>query len=269
MKSYSPILISLFISSLLLACQPGNQAKSQTADYITEFNIDYLAVSENYLITLKEKGNAEPFREKVAKINADSLAQFLNSPIKKKVFWINLYNAFIQDLLSRNPELYEDRSSFFSKKQLKVAGEEISFDQIEHGILRGAKWKLSLGYINDPFISDFEKSFIVEKLDYRIHFALNCGASSCPPIAIYTLDNFEDLIEQLAEKFLQGVSSYDSTENEVKTTALFSWFRADFGGKEGILNTLSRYGVIEAGQSPDLEYQEYDWSLKLDYYYEP
>ncbi len=56
-----------------------------------------------------------------------------------------------------------------------------SLDEIEHGILWRSKCKLSLGYFNKIFKSRFEKAFRVDKLDYRIHFALNCGAPEMNP----------------------------------------------------------------------------------------
>ena len=36
---------------------------------------------------------------------------------------------------------------------------------------------------------------VVEKVDPRIHFALVCGAKSCPPIKLYTPENLEEALD--------------------------------------------------------------------------
>jgi hypothetical protein len=56
-------------------------------------------------------------------------------------FWVNLYNAFVQDDLRRHPERYHDRRAYFSERRHTVAGTDLSLDSIEHGILRHSKWK--------------------------------------------------------------------------------------------------------------------------------
>ena len=35
----------------------------------------------------------------------------------------------------------------------------------------------------------------VDVIDFRIHFALNCGAKSCPPIAFYSYDKINDQLD--------------------------------------------------------------------------
>ena len=84
----------------------------------------------------------------------------------------------MQLYLSKNPELYLKRNPLFGKKIIDIAGKRISLDEIEHGLLRHSKVKWGLGYINNIFPSHFEKMNRVSKVDYRIHFALNCGAGS-------------------------------------------------------------------------------------------
>jgi hypothetical protein len=71
-----------------------------------------------------------------------------------------------------------NKKSFFTVKQINVANKQLSLDEIEHGILRRSKIKWSLGYLNKLFPSAFEKHQRADKADYRIHFALNCGAKA-------------------------------------------------------------------------------------------
>ena len=46
----------------------------------------------------------------------------------------------------------------------------------------------------------------VEPLDPRIHFALVCGAKSCPPIRVYTPASLEAGLEAAAQAFCSSVS---------------------------------------------------------------
>jgi hypothetical protein len=43
-----------------------------------------------------------------------------------------------------------------------------------------------------------------EPIDPRIHFALNCGAKSCPPVRVYTPATLEEGLSGAAEAFCTG-----------------------------------------------------------------
>ena len=47
---------------------------------------------------------------------------------------------------------------------------------------------------------------VVEPLDPRIHFALVCGAKSCPPIRVYTPASLEAGLEAAAQAFCSSAS---------------------------------------------------------------
>lgn len=49
----------------------------------------------------------------------------------------------------------------------------------------------------------------VKDIDKRIHFALNCGAKSCPPIKLFSPDTLEEGLQSAAASFCQGVRSLD------------------------------------------------------------
>ncbi|MDB4082900.1 DUF547 domain-containing protein [Vicingaceae bacterium] len=213
------------------------------------------------------KNNTDELKARYEKLNVDTLAKYLSTENQKKAFWINTYNSYIQILLTENPEYFEDRGNFFSEPRIIVAHRKLSFDDIEHGIIRGSKIKLSLGLLKNPFADDFEKKLRTRNEDGRIHFALNCGAKSCPLVATYDAKNFDAKIDKVAKSFLHKVSSYDKENNTVLTTPLFSWFRGDFEGKNGILNILKQYEVIPEDSEPKINYDTYDWKLSLDNYY--
>ncbi len=106
-----------------------------------------------------------------------------------------------------------------------------------------------------------EKSLRVDKIDYRIHFALNCGAKSCPPIASYNYASLDAQPDVATRAYLPGEASYDSENNIVYLPRLMSWFRADFGGKSGISTILNNFEIIPARTHPAVEFKTYDWRL--------
>ena len=50
--------------------------------------------------------------------------------------------------------------------------------------------------------SDDRRNCLVLDLDPRIHFALNCGAKSCPPIRVYSPPNLDSQLNRAAASFL-------------------------------------------------------------------
>ena len=256
------IILSSILSLILLCFAPTSSiAKAIESKDAIELSVDLLQM-------VKQNKNTELGQIALSSLKEDDLHQQLSTPIQKQVFWINIYNAYIQILLKEEPQLYEDRSSFFSKERIKIAGQLLSFDDIEHGILRASTWKLSLGYVQNPFAPAFETKFRLSKTDPRIHFALNCGARSCPPIAIYTEENYNSKVNEVAKYFLNKESEVDLEGKVVHTTPLFSWFRGDFGGSSGIRKTLIQYEVLKKNSGLEIEYKDYDWTLDLSNYYE-
>ena len=47
---------------------------------------------------------------------------------------------------------------------------------------------------------------VVDPKDKRIHFALNCGAKSCPPIRVFAPENVDTSLQKAAEAFCEGES---------------------------------------------------------------
>lgn len=228
----------------------------------------FTSLSAKLVEAVKEGKPTAAMRRELAEIDAARLNQALQTDAQKKAFWINLYNAYIQITLKEDPSLYEDRSAFFSEPRFTVARKKLSFDDVEHGIIRSSELKLALGLIKNPFADEFEKQFRTVKTDARIHFALNCGAASCPPIAILKAASINQQLDQLSRQFLQKSSRFNEAENTLEVSRLFSWFRGDFGGSEGTLEFLKKYEVIPKESNPSISYDEYDWTLKLDYYAE-
>jgi len=227
---------------------------------------------------LKRVRRGEPIdglESTLAGYDPDALAAGLDTDGRRKAFWCNVYNAYAQVLVEEHRELYEEsRRRFFGLEAVPMAGRELSLDRIEHRLLRRSGFAWSLGYLASPFPGEFERALRVETVDPRIHFALNCGARSCPPIAAYTPDGIDDELDLATASYLEGEVEYDPDDGllgrgVVHVPRLMLWYRGDFGGKAGILSLLREVDLLPEGVRPRLKHREYDWSLAPGAFREP
>lgn len=229
---------------------------------------DCIKLSQDILYAVKTGEPTDSLENKLSNLSADTLLNQLSSENKRKAFWLNIYNAYTQIGLKDNTDAYKKRNKFFGKKFIRIAGKSLSLDLVEHGILRRSKWKYSLGHFNKLFKSSFEKKFRLVKVDYRIHFALNCGAKSCPAIAFYNPGELDKQLDLATKIYLKGEVEYYESKNKVEVPAILSWFRGDFNGKKGIHKILKEQRLIPQNTSPKIVWKKYDWSLALKNYSE-
>jgi hypothetical protein len=135
--------------------------------------IELAALSTELLVAVRHgESTARLERELVGldPVSLDSLSSDQDAAI---AFWCNVYNAFTQLLLDREPSLYDSRNRFFSKQLVPIGGKRLSLDEIEHGILRGGHWKLGGGYLRWPFWRDFVDRLALDPADRdpRIHWS--------------------------------------------------------------------------------------------------
>jgi hypothetical protein len=178
-------------------------------------------------------------------------------PQTRKAFWINLYNAVTVRVVARawpvasikDIGLGGSLGALFaggpwSAKLVRVAGEDLSLDDIEHVKLRK------------------------EMPDPRIHFVVNCASIGCPnlgkrPYAGETLDAQMDAATRAYVNHWRGVR-FDE-QGRMIATRLIDWYAGDFGGRKGAIAFLKLYA------DPDLRAKieaagrvyryEYDWAV--------
>ena len=230
----------------------------------THTKTDFNELSESFLKHIIDKKDTQEIQDILANTSIEELDNSLDTNDKRLAFWLNIYNAYIQVILQKSPELYDDRGSFFKLEQINIAGETVSFAKIEHGLIRKSQWEYGLGYIRKWFPNKFERKLRVNKPVFNVHFALNCGAKDCPPVAIYEWKRLSEQLKIGTKRHLDKTSEYNSVTNVVKVTSLFSWFRGDFGGKSGIKKILKGNEIIPSTKGVDIEYTNYDWTLFLD-----
>jgi hypothetical protein len=232
--------------------------------------IDYLKLSQELLEAVRKQ---EDFFSPMGLLEQAPLWELsaqLDEDPKKKVFWLNIYNAYVQIILKADQSLYQDRDNFYTRKRIIIAGTRLSLDDIEHGILRRSKAKISFGYLNKPNISTAERKLRVSKVDPRIHFALNCGAGDSPAVRIFEPEYLEEQLDQATQDYLAAQVVYYAGKKEICVPKFFKWFLADFRGSRGVKRFLKRYGYEQPVKVVDLQvtFRPFDWSLRLGNFFE-
>lgn len=179
-------------------------------------------------------------------------------------FWINLYNALILHGVLHykvSGSMLRD-IGFFRRVAYNVGGMRFSADDIEHGVLRGNRRHPYL-----PFTQfakgDPREMMSIEDPDPRMHFALVCGARSCPPISAYDGEQLDAQLDLAAAAFINGIGAqFDPEAKILFLSRIFKWYAGDFGGREGALRLVDQYldtSVAIAGAR--IRYLPYDWSV--------
>ena len=163
---------------------------------------------------------------------------------ERTAFWINVYNTLVIHgvVAVGAPEDGAERARFFSGESgvvYRVAGACFSLDDIEHGILRANAPPHGRRRAEPCFASgDARQLYSLRTCDARVHFALNCGARSCPPIRIYSAAHLDDELGLAARAFVESevdVPSAADRPSRVRASRLLEWYASDFGatGSEG------------------------------------
>ena len=227
--------------------------------------------AQELLVACKCGDVADEYERTLAEASDTDLRRVREDRDTALAFWINCYNAGTQLLLERRPELYDSPLRFvrfFHAPAVRVGGTALPLDRIENGLLRGRS-KYGLGYLPKFLVTSFEQRFGVSELDPRIHFALNCGAASCPAVRAYEPERVDEQLDLATRAYLDATVEYDAASGVVRVPRVFLWFRGDFGGRSGIRAFLREYDVIPSTVSPTIRHLSWDWSRAAGKFVDP
>lgn len=191
---------------------------------------------------------------------------------QRLAFWINIYNtAVIHSVIELGLERsVKEFPRFFDRVTYEIGGFRFSLNEIEHGILRGNRrhpYRLLRPFLKN----DSRLEFAVIPVDPRIHFALVCGARSCPPIGFYEPKQIDFQLQLAAMSFINSQQvEILPQEGMLLISKIFKWYQADFGGsREAMLDRLLNF--LDEGEKKDflkknrdrirIRYQPYNWNL--------
>ena len=155
-------------------------------------------------------------------------------------YWINAYNAYTIKLIVDNYPISSIMNlhggKTWDRKWINIDGNTYSLNQIEHEILR-ARYG-----------------------DARIHFAVNCAATSCPPIynRAFTADNLNSTLQRLTRRFINNTAYNTISSERIEISKIFEWYASDFGNVTSYINGFTD---VELGEQTQVSYKEYDWAL--------
>lgn len=251
---YSILCLGIFIISGFISAIPITKTNSHAMP-----DTSVLKISEDLLYHVKTAVPSEELESTLAGVDMQQLITGLNNDNAIKTFWINMYNAWYQILAVREKLT---KPKIFTKKLIPIAGKNFSLDDIEHGILRKYRWKYGMGYLPKFFPGKLIKQLAVSKIDYRIHFALNCGAKSCPPIAFYSYEHINRQLDLATTSFLSTETTFDDAKKLVSLTKIMDWFRGDFNGKKGIRKIIKQVFQKDVNDYTII-FKKYDWDAAL------
>ncbi len=193
------------------------------------------------------KGEVEGYVARLAAVDPTAL-----SAAAAFAYWVNLYNAAtVQVVLSAYPvrSIRDIGGGLFSggpwrTKIVEVAGQDLSLDDIEHGILRPV-WG-----------------------DARVHYAVNCASIGCPDLAgrAYSSKRLGAMLDTGARGYINHPRGARISAGKLVVSSIYDWFQADFGGNDvGVIAHMKLYAASELagglnGVSRISEFG-YDWAL--------
>jgi hypothetical protein len=201
----------------------------------------------------------------LSSLSAATRAEFdASTKAQQMAFLMNAYNAFtIELVLTRYPKLKSIKdlgnllSSPWKLRWIKLLGDTVSLDDIEHG------WLRKRGVYDDP----------------RIHFAVNCASIGCPMLReeAYVPDRLEQQLDQQTRRFMSDRTRnrWNEPLGRLELSRIFDWYAEDFRlGHKGI-DSLQRFVATHAPLLADkdaertrlqypqvaIHFLDYDWRL--------
>lgn len=259
----SGALRAAFLAALLLAGGVGRAAAAEAFDTSAYARVLARTVTPEgkvrYAALKKDSADLEAFVAQLAAVSPENRPDLFPTRAAQMAYWINAYNAFVlQGVVNAYPvSSVRDLKFgfgllFFKRAQFVAGGKKISLDEIEHGILRAR--------FRDP----------------RVHFALNCASTSCPPLAreLYRAETLDTQLEAAARAFIGREENVWMRGDILFLSKIFDWYQEDFvqatgaqgNGQSSVVDYVVRYLPDEAArrvrqEKPRVEFYNYNWSL--------
>ena len=227
----------------------------------TNIQDDWYLILERYLVKNAIEGVnlfnyaklAENFEDQILLDNylskLKSVDPILLSRNDAIAFYANLYNATVVRIVIKNYPIKSIRklgpfnSGPWKRKIIKLNGELVSLDDIEHKILRS------------QYLSPY------------IHYMLNCASISCPNLQAtpWKADSLEADQLTAATEYINSSRAVTLKKNGLRLSSIYKWFKEDFENDGGVLDHILKHAnkdlknAIKKGVK--IKSYNYDWTL--------
>ncbi len=256
------LLMLMSISANVWAFDHSHAAFTRVLSKHVQWNKAGTATAVNYKAIKAEHAVLKAYTQALSAVKEKEFQAF--SKAQRQAYLINAYNAFTLELiLSKYPNLNSIKElgsllrSPWKQAFVPLLGKTRSLDDIEHGLLRGAK--------------DFDEP--------RIHFAVNCASIGCPALRpeAFTAERLNAQLLDQTQRFLRDRSrnGWNAADETLQISSIFDWYEGDF--ERGFLGVTSvaqflagyqaslglnqaQFEQLKRGEL-DIDYTDYDWRL--------
>lgn len=206
----------------------------------------------------------------VAKFSPDNAKQRFASDQDELAYWIYSYNAIVIHLILSNWPL-ESVTDIKAPVEL-IKGLGFFYNQ-----------KFTLGGKNYSLYELEKQKMIKANADPRLHFVLNCGSKSCPPMRPNLPVGAELLpfLEQATHDFINDINNvnYDPKNGNIQLSTIFKWYIDDFSQyaldhlyhhkspiskEQALLVFIDFYRdekLLPAAQKMSVDFVSYQWAI--------
>jgi Protein of unknown function, DUF547 len=263
---YLPAIIALILRIIALQSE-GARRFTVAPPLFTAGPVDIagdgaLAEALSRALTAKPGGRGAVERAIVA-LAAAGRGAIPGGEAERRAFWINVYNVVAQHAgTGRASHRILDVLEDFRARYL-IAGVWLTLDEIEHGLLRGGLRSPTLPLLSmgagDPRLA------LGVPLDPRIHFALNCGAWSCPSVRVHRGASLDEELDLAEASFLGATSRLDPTAGVLEVSRILKWYARDLGGEREVRAKVAKAlgAPLHEVARARLVYAPYDWTNSI------
>lgn len=232
-----------FVLSCILICFGSQLVAQQTVDDFFEKADNFFKrnVSDGLVDYTLIKNDPVMLNELVSMISETNSEEL--SAQNRKAFLINAYNILvIKGVCDHYPtKSVMDVPGFFKKKAFPWYGGTITLDKLEHELIQ-------------------------PKLDARVHFALVCGARTCPPLrkAAYRPGILDIQLDSVRYKTINAPNWFiiDYFNEQIMYPELLDWYEADFTKEQmEMRDYINQFRKEALDTDYDFEETYYDWTL--------
>lgn len=258
---FATLLLTVFASTAFGFDDTYKKYGEVLSTYVKDGVVDYRGIREKAMPTL------EAALADIASVDAATFGKW--SKDAQMAYLLNAYNGYTLRLVA----------DFFPVKSIREIGGKVG-----GGIFgRDSKqWKVatySVGGGKKRTISAMGKNMSLDEIEHewlrpkyrdaRVHFALVCGAKSCPFLRSepYVAARLGEQLDAQGRQFLADSyrNRYDAATDTIYLSKIFDWFEKDFTRNGSLVSWVKPYfpkdWLSKATEASKIKYLDYDWSL--------